>query len=178
MTKRLSKIEKFLLILEGLIDETYAIWYPYKGIGKHFRKYEGSFARALSQARRHGYLEVVEKEGRKQIRFTTLGRLKIFGKQRFRKQWDGRWRILVFDIEEKRKITRNLFRQKLKDLGFKPIQKSVWISPYDVSEKIEELLDLLNLEENVEYFIAEAVTHQQELIKKFKLESKLREKSI
>ena len=32
--------------------------------------------------------------------------------------WDGKWRVVVFDIPERNKNARNALRQKLKDLGF------------------------------------------------------------
>ncbi|MBI2039890.1 CRISPR-associated endonuclease Cas2 [Candidatus Microgenomates bacterium] len=58
-------------------------------------------------------------------------------------EWDGKWRIVVFDIPEQKRIIRNLFRRNLKKWGFKRLQKSVWISKknyYDVLVKyIDEL---------------------------------------
>ena len=41
-------------------------------------------------------------------------------------EWDGRWRIVIFDIPEKHRKARNLIRFKLKEWGFKKFQNSVW----------------------------------------------------
>lgn len=42
------------------------------------------------------------------------------------KEWDGLWRLVIFDIPEDQRIARDLLRFKLKEWGFKQIQKSVW----------------------------------------------------
>jgi DNA-binding transcriptional regulator PaaX len=99
---------------------------------------------------------------------TSKGRLKILKKKIFKK-WDGLWRIIAFDIEEKRKKTRDVFRIKLSEIGCKPIQKSVWITPNDISYELEEIIDILNLHNNVDYFISKAITNPDKLLEKFKL---------
>ncbi len=43
-------------------------------------------------------------------------------------QWDGIWRVVVFDIPEQNKKIRSVLRETLRVLEFKPLQKSVWIS--------------------------------------------------
>ncbi len=56
------------------------------------------------------------------------------------KKWDGYWRIVIFDIEEKNRLIRNLLRRKLRELGFGMWQKSVYITPHPVTEEINEFL--------------------------------------
>ncbi|MBI4449490.1 hypothetical protein HY634_00340, partial [Candidatus Uhrbacteria bacterium] len=46
------------------------------------------------------------------------------------KKWDGRWRIITFDISEKRRHVRDNLRAHLTRLGLSPIQKSVWLYPH------------------------------------------------
>ncbi|HVY72572.1 MAG TPA: hypothetical protein VG984_00770 [Candidatus Paceibacterota bacterium] len=55
------------------------------------------------------------------------------------KRWDRKWRILIFDIPERRKGLRDKVRQTLRRVGFAHLQDSVWIFPYDC----EELVTLL-----------------------------------
>lgn len=43
-----------------------------------------------------------------------------------KKEWDGKWRLVIFDIPEKHRKARNLIRFKLKEWGFKKFQDSVW----------------------------------------------------
>lgn len=62
------------------------------------------------------------------------------------KQWDGRWRLVLFDIEESRRLARNAFTIKLRKLGFYKLQKSVWVYPYPCSNEITEIQKAYNLE--------------------------------
>ncbi len=102
---RLNKIENFLLLLESCGDEGLRMIYrPHKSL-RRGRKGQGNLGRAIQQARRQAYLELVEKKGQEYLSFTTKGKLKLLGLiswRQKRKLWDGRWRIVVFDIEEKK----------------------------------------------------------------------------
>lgn len=166
MPKRLSKTEKILRLIEGMILETGSIMYPYKGVGRSWIKYRGEFSRALYDFTQTGYLETVEKGARKEYKLTKRGWLKIW-RPKINKQWDGGWRIVLFDISDNK--TRDVFREKLKYLGFKKLQHSVWVCPYDVTKYIEELLDLLDLHDKVDYLVTRAVTGDHNLRKMFNL---------
>lgn len=163
-----SMTEKVLMVIDAIIKENLSIMYPYKGVGRSFRKYRGSIAKVIWELQRNGYLEEIEIEGERQLKMTPKGRLKLL-KKKILKQWDGSWRIIAFDIEEKRKKTRDLFRSKLAELNCQPIQKSVWITPNDISVELQELLDILKLEENVDYFIAKALTNEEKYLDLFKI---------
>lgn len=52
------------------------------------------------------------------------------------KQWDGKWRIVIFDIPNTSSHIRDVFRYKLKEFGFYRLQKSVWIYPFPCQEEI------------------------------------------
>lgn len=51
---------------------------------------------------------------------------------------DNMWKIVIFDIPETKRNIRNTLRSKLKALGFKKWQESIWISPYKIDIRIEE----------------------------------------
>ncbi len=163
-----SMTEKVLMVLDGLIKETAAVMYPYKGIGKHFRKYEGSFSKAIYDINKRGYIEVVEDKNEKYLRLTQKGRLKLIVAEKL-VNWDGLWRIIAFDVPESRKKTRDIFRLKLRQLNCQPVQKSVWLSPSDISTELESLLEILDLVDNVDYFISKAVTNDEKYKKMFKI---------
>ncbi|MBM3261085.1 hypothetical protein FJY93_01565 [Candidatus Kaiserbacteria bacterium] len=55
------------------------------------------------------------------------------------RRWDGRWRVLIFDIPEYRKGMRDKVRLTLRGIGFVRLQDSVWAYPYDC----EDLMTLL-----------------------------------
>ncbi len=73
-------------------------------------------------------------EGKKGV-FSHFPRLKFINQP-----WDGKWRIVGFDIEESERSLRNVLRQSLKLLGFGMLQKSLYISPLPVEGEVEELL--------------------------------------
>lgn len=48
--------------------------------------------------------------------------------------WDGKWRMLIFDIKEKRRKTRFQLRMLLRGAGFIRLQDSVWVYPFPCDE--------------------------------------------
>lgn len=69
--------------------------------------------------------------------------------------WDGKWRIVIFDIPEQKRVIRNLFRRNLKKWGFKPLQKSVWISKKKIMDKLISYIKDLGIEKWVMVFESE-----------------------
>jgi len=55
--------------------------------------------------------------------------------------------MLLFDIAEKRKVTREALRGKLKELGFYQLQKSVWLHAFPCEKEMALLRDFFGLEE-------------------------------
>ena len=55
--------------------------------------------------------------------------------------WDGRWRLVLFDVPEIRKAARNQLRRYLHRRGFGYLQNSVWITPDPVDEYRAQLAD-------------------------------------
>ena len=73
------------------------------------------------------------------------------------KRKDGKWVMLIFDVPEKYRKSRELLRGILYKLKYKMFQQSVWISPYDVSERTEGLLQEYSLDEFVKIFLIEEI---------------------
>ena len=69
----------------------------------------------------------------------------IIHKKKKIKKWDSIWRIIIFDVPESKRRDRDFLRRELKWMGFKELQHSVWITPYDIES---ELLCLLKLWHN------------------------------
>jgi len=88
------------------------------------------------------------------------------------KKWDGRWRILIFDIPDKYKIKREALRGKLKELGLFQLQKSVWICPYNFQNEVEVLRDFFSLSrDEMQIVLAYAIENDGEARNFFKLNS-------
>jgi len=86
------------------------------------------------------------------------------------KKWDGKWRIVIFDISQTKRIIRDIFRRKLKELGFYQLQKSVWVYPYSCEREIEILRKFLGVgKRNIRLIVAESIEEDKFLRKFFKL---------
>jgi DNA-binding transcriptional regulator PaaX len=59
------------------------------------------------------------------------------------KKWDKKWRLVIFDIPASSRLVRDVFRRKLKEFGFYPLQKSIWVIPYPCKEEVELLREFL-----------------------------------
>ena len=64
------------------------------------------------------------------------------------KKWDKRWRVLIFDIEDRHKSKREALRGKIKELGLYQLQKSVWVCPYEFKSEMRVLRDFFGLDVN------------------------------
>jgi CRISPR-associated endonuclease Cas2 len=83
-------------------------------------------------------------DGKIILRLTELGRQSLPEKHI---PWDGRYRIVIWDIPESKKRIRNLLRRRLKEWGFKSWQKSVWVSKRNVTQKLRSLINELGVDE-------------------------------
>ncbi len=75
-----------------------------------------------------------------------------------KRRWDGQFRLVLFDIPEKRRGTRDRLRIMMNNFGFLRLQDSVWISPYDC----EDIIALVKAELRVGKDILYAVVSQVE----------------
>ncbi|MFZ1626959.1 MAG: hypothetical protein WAT81_04110 [Candidatus Moraniibacteriota bacterium] len=119
--------------------------------------------------------EVKQKDGTTVLQLTEAGRkrakyLNIFGKGlKVAKpaHWDKYWRIVLFDIPEKKRQFRDILREHLKDIGFHELQHSVFIFPYPCEKEIGCLVDLYGANQYVRILTVKTVDNQKELRKQF-----------
>ncbi|KKW37459.1 CRISPR-associated endonuclease Cas2 [Candidatus Adlerbacteria bacterium RIFCSPHIGHO2_01_FULL_54_23] len=83
--------------------------------------------------------------------------------------WDEKWRIVIFDIWERRRGMRDKLRRMLEKAGFKKVQDSVWVCPYDCEEFITFLRADLRLGKGILYIIAEGIEDDGRLRRLFNL---------
>lgn len=85
------------------------------------------------------------------------------------KRWDKKWRVVIFDIPDKKKKSRDLLRLHLKQVGFYQMQKSVWVYPFACSEIIKLIKDHFRLGKEIVYMIVDKIEGDHELREKFKI---------
>jgi DNA-binding transcriptional regulator PaaX len=83
---------------------------------------------------------VLTKEGKRQARFLDLYGQSIRLKRP--RKWDGKWRVIIFDIPEDSRTFRNILRQHLREMEFHQLQKSVFVSPHPYEKPLLELVNL------------------------------------
>ncbi len=144
---------------------------------KRWQKYpKKKIADAFYRLRRKGCIEIRKKDHQIYISLTEKGK-KMAGwlqidalKIKRPEKWDGKWRIVIFDIAQLKKIYREALRGKLKELGFYPLQKSVWIYPFDCRDEVELLREFFGLtQKELRLIIAEDIGPDEYLRKFFKL---------
>ncbi len=119
------------------------------------------FYKLIIYLKRKNYIKAKNLEGKRGIIITKKGIDKAL-KSSFRvetkkKRKDSKWIMLIFDMPAKYRKSRDLLRSILKNLGYKMFQQSVWITPYDVSENTEQLLQLHSLDQYVKIFLIEEI---------------------
>jgi phenylacetic acid degradation operon negative regulatory protein len=102
--------------------------------------YRNGFSRQLQRLETQQLLERAPAgPGDRLRRLTQAGRLQALGGRdpvaQWKRRWDGRWRLVLFDVPENRRVARDKLRDYLHHRGFGYLQNSVWISPDDVSEE-------------------------------------------
>lgn len=111
----------------------------------------------------------------KQLSITNAGRLILEASVRSTRnlletaQWDGKWRIVVFDIPETHAHLRRKIRSILKRAGFIKMQQSVWVFPHDCEELAALLKKESQLSHRVLYGVLERIENASALKAAFKL---------
>lgn len=108
-------------------------------------------------------------EGRERIRRVLMRRAFSLTPRR-QEKWDGKWRLILFDISASERAKRNAFRTMIRRIGAVMLQKSVWVYPYDCSEQISLLRQFFDLpEDEMRLVVADSIGDDRALRKHFKV---------
>lgn len=119
----------------------------------------------------------------KLIELTTAGRLVLteVGKRKLLnfefndfaiikpKKWDGKFRVIIFDISVDKNRIRAAVRRQLIVWGFIRLQNSVWTHPYECREVISLLKEHFGVKNDVIYLTVESIENDRWLRKEFGL---------
>ena len=73
------------------------------------------------------------------------------------RKWDKKWRVIIFDIPETKKQMREQVRKILLAVGFRRLQDSVWVFPYDCEDVIGLMKTDLGIGKNLLYMIVDQI---------------------
>lgn len=150
------------------------------------RKLDPAFARQKNVKRRiQETLWRMERSGTVSLpRRGTMGRVELLpkGKALIEKiraseyqipeplMWDGKWRIVMFDVPESRRRVRDQLRRLLQEAGLKRLHDSVWVHPYPCDELVVLVkAHLKNTRGEVHYSVGELIESDRVLREQFNL---------
>lgn len=167
-----------LMILAGLGTVGLAVMMP--GLGRvvaqevrdwekqrYRRMWEGLEKRKLVKVYEtpQGTCVEITKDGRKQALKYKISTMKI----KEPNKWDGKWRIVIFDVAEAKKKRRDVFRDYLKQLNFYMLNRSVFVHPFSCFDEVEFLRQISGVGEDVTYIVADLVETSSDLKEHFNL---------
>jgi len=124
-------------------------------------KEKRNFYKLVQRLRTSGYLKTLKIKSEKAAIITPKGieklfkiELKIIDKKKRR---DRKWQMVLFDIPESKRKYRDYFRTALQYLGYKKLQKSIWVCPYNTLRETKGLIKRYNLKPFVEILLVEKI---------------------
>jgi len=148
------------------------LYYPRRGSGsKKKTKKEWEIQKVIKDLAQRKYIKINKEKQRIYLAEKGLWEFVKFRTIEKKGDWDGRWRVIIFDVSEIRRNNRDFLRTRLKWLGFKELQKSVWAFPYNIKEEIKELMAIskYNGQGDVRFLTVEKIEEDDDLKRWFDL---------
>lgn len=142
---------------------------------KKYRRYRSpAYLRTVvKRLERKKLIKVYKRRGEVVLSITEKGKRKLVRHQlqerKAVKSWDGKWRMIIFDINEKVRWKRDELRQDMQEFGLIRLQDSVWVYPYECEEIINLLKSQYGMGEELLYIVAAEIENDGHLKKKFHL---------
>ncbi|HCM38206.1 MAG: PaaX domain protein [Candidatus Gottesmanbacteria bacterium GW2011_GWB1_43_11] len=121
----------------------------------------------LRRLHKQKLVTTVEKSGVTSICLTKKGKLKTL-KYKLEemeidrsRHWDGKWRLVIYDISKFKRKQQEALRRMLKKLKLLQLQKSVYLTPYPCDNEINFLREYFGVSEGVLYIIAEKLENSE-----------------
>lgn len=165
----IDNLDKVMTLTENFI-------YPYKGVDlRNLYPSDYSYNRSLQNLEKR---KLIKKVSKNQFALTLQGKLEILKHQQSSKDlkinlkpknWDGKWRILGFDIPEKDRKLRRQLREYLYILGFRSLQQSIWITPLKIDYQTLKELFQGKIEEKLVFIVTDQISEEEKIKKLFGL---------
>lgn len=175
-----TKEKILLLLLAGLAlgccYTPHKQWVVLKTVSREWKRLSPKkLHRSVNDLCRYAFIERTKKEdGSTGFYLTEKGKWRALNYRlenirNKKEKWDGKWRMVSFDIPQNNKKGRDALRWKLKKIGFCELQKSVLITPYDCIEEVDGLVKFFNLKKYVRLGVLNYLDNEEHFKKFFKL---------
>lgn len=164
-----------ILTLATVAPGTLKIFKNFGGKDPWYEYYPSSIEKVTRRLYRKGIVEIkynhniptvkISQQGKVEVLRYDLDKLKI----KSQTHWDGKWRLVIFDIAEKYKKIRDVVRCKLKEMGFYQFQDSVFIYPYPCEKEIIFLREILLVPHSIKLVRADRIENDDDLRQIFKI---------
>lgn len=128
----------------------------------------------VGKLQKKDWVWIEKRGGQSFLRLTQKGewellKYKLREKTLEKKKWDGKWRLVIFDVKEFKRGVRDIIRENIVSFGFVRLQNSVWVYPYDCEDVIVLLKAHCHIGKEVLYLIVEKIENDTWLKEKFSL---------
>ncbi len=79
-------------------------------------------------------------------------------------KWDGKWRVLSYEIPEKKRELRDRLRRVVSGWGLGPWHRSFWLTPHPIIENLRQLVSQKEEEKYIQAFESEHVFGNIEIL--------------
>jgi len=170
ISRRLSAAEKILAMLWQAGEGTVNARLPEKYTKKYGDSSRQAYYSAVFRLRARGFIKQKNKKiftltpkGSKEALFSFINGEAITYTPKVPKTWDGGWRIILFDVPEKKRHYRDFLRRVIQAIGFREFQKSVWIYPHPVPSFLRDLLFEENIKKYTRFITTEEIEYDADL---------------
>lgn len=143
----------------GIIEEIRGIKIPKKKIQRVLKQLEKKQLIQIERKNDELYVTIQDKNDISIIKYSIREILNLKKK----KDWEGKWFMVVFDVPETERKKRNYLRGFLREIGFYPYNQSVYVFPYECEKEIGLIKKIVEGGKYISYIIAEKLEHENQL---------------
>lgn len=142
------------------VGAIYKAWKNYnrKDVGRIIKRLEKQEMISYKEKNGKTIFEITEKGKRRLLEY-DFENLDIK-----KKKVDGKWRLVIFDIPEDKKVSRDAFRKKLLQIEFIRLQDSVFATCYPCKKEIDFLVHYLGISDFITLIKVDQIERGEKLI--------------
>lgn len=146
--------------LPMILGEAYRAWKTVNksDLGRIVKRLEKQEMIAIRESGNTTSIEITDKGKRRLLEYD------FENIERKAKKRDGKWRLIIFDIPEGKKVNREMFRKKLIQLGCIWLQDSVFVSAFPCKQEIDFLCHYLEISDYVSLIVLDKIERGEQLL--------------